>query len=132
MTPDIYWLTAVAVFTAVIWVPYVMNRVGVRGLIGATANPSPDDKPQAPWAVRMQAAHQNTVENLVVFAAVVLAGHAAGALNELTATAAMLYFWARVAYTIIYTFGVPMLRTLAFAIGSICQILIGLTVLGVI
>lgn len=132
MTPDLYWLTLTAVATALMWAPYILNRIAVRGLIGALANPSPGDRPQSGWAVRAQAAHMNAVENLVVFAAIVLAGHAAGALNETTAMAAMIYFWARMAHFLVYTFGVPGARTITFAAGMACQIVIGLTVLGVI
>lgn len=132
MTPDLYWLTLTAVATALMWAPYILDRIAVRGLIGALANPSPGDRPQSDWAVRAQAAHMNAVENLVVFAAIVLAGHAAGALNETTAMASMIYFWARMAHFLVYTFGVPGARTITFAAGMACQIVIGLTVLGVI
>jgi uncharacterized MAPEG superfamily protein len=54
-------------------VPYILDRVMVRGVMGAMANPSPSDKPQAAWAQRMMAAHTNAVENLVIFAPLVLA-----------------------------------------------------------
>ena len=130
MSADIYWLTLTALVTALMWVPYILNRIAVRGLIGATRNPSPDAKPHAPWAERAILAHKNAVENLVIFAAVVLAADAAGASNGLTATAAMIVFFARVAHYAIYIAGVPFLRTLAFAAGAFAQIAIALTALG--
>ncbi|NGX98145.1 MAG: hypothetical protein G4V63_23950, partial [Candidatus Afipia apatlaquensis] len=55
-----------------LWVPYVLNRCQVRGLGGAMANPSRNDKPLAEWANRLLFAHDNAVENLVVFAPLVL------------------------------------------------------------
>ena len=130
MSAEIYWLTLTSLVTALMWMPYILNRIAVRGLIAATGNPSPDDKPHSPWAERAILAHKNAVENLVVFAAVVLAAHAAGASTELTATAAMVYFYARVAHYAIYIAGVPFLRTLAFAAGMLCQVIIALVALG--
>ncbi|MEL6794009.1 MAG: MAPEG family protein [Pseudomonadota bacterium] len=130
MSADLYWLTLTALVTALMWVPYILNRIAVRGLIGATGNPSPDAAPHAPWAERAMLAHKNAVENLVIFGAVVLAANAAGASGELTATAAMIVFFARIAHYAIYVAGLPFLRTLAFAAGAFAQIAIGLAVIG--
>lgn len=130
MTAEIYWLTLTSLVTALMWAPYILNRIAVRGLIAATGNPSPDDKPHSGWAERAILAHKNAVENLVVFAAVVLAANAAGVSTETTAAAAMIYFYARVAHYAIYIAGVPFLRTLAFAAGMLCQVAIALSVLG--
>ena len=46
--------------------------------MGAMDNPKPDDVPQSRWAQRLMAAHSNSVENLVVFAPLVLAWYRAG------------------------------------------------------
>ena len=75
MSKELYWLTLTAAMTALFWVPYILDRIMVRGVVGATANPSPNDKPQSPWAERMMAAHTNAVENLVVFVPLVLVTH---------------------------------------------------------
>ena len=72
MTPELFWLTLTVILTGLLWVPYILNRVTVRGLGGAMANPSRGDKPQAAWATRLMFAHDNAVENLVVFAPLVL------------------------------------------------------------
>jgi uncharacterized MAPEG superfamily protein len=69
----------------------------------------------------MMKAHDNAVENLVVFAALVLAAHAAGVSNAATATACVVYFWARVVHLGAYTFALPWVRTLAFAVGFCAQ-----------
>lgn len=66
-------------------------------------------------------AHANAVENLVIFAALVLAAHAAGVANSVTAGACVVYFWARVVHLLAYTFAVPWVRTLAFAVGFFAQ-----------
>jgi len=62
-------------------------------------------------------AHTNAVENLVLFAALVLGAHAMGVSTPAIGTAAAVYFWARLVHALVYTFGVPWLRTLAFAVG---------------
>ena len=71
MSNELFWLVMTIAMTGVIWLPYILDRSMVRGLMGAMANPSPSDKAQSPWARRMMAAHTNAVENLVVFAPLV-------------------------------------------------------------
>ena len=73
MSREIFWLVLTVAMTGLFWVPYILDRTMVRGLMGAMANPSPSDKPQSTWAQRMMAAHTNAVENLVIFAPLVLA-----------------------------------------------------------
>src|SRR6478672_7049520 len=72
MTRELFWLTLTVILTGVMWVPYIINRTQVRGVSGAMANPSRNDKPHAEWATRMMFAHDNAVENLIIFAPLVL------------------------------------------------------------
>ena len=120
MKTEILYLALVTALTGLMWVPYVLDRIAVWGLtdtVGYPANP----KPQSAWAQRMMKAHDNAVENLVIFAALVLAAHAAGVSNAATATACIVYFWARVVHLGAYTFAIPWVRTLAFAVGFCAQ-----------
>jgi uncharacterized MAPEG superfamily protein len=121
MTTELFYLALVTTLTAVMWIPYILNMIIVRGIVDAVGYPE-DPKPMARWALRMKAAHANAVENLVVFAALVLVAHAAGANNGCTAAAAAVYFWARIAHFFAYTARVPWVRTLAFAVGWVAQI----------
>ena len=130
MSKELYWLTLTAAMTALLWVPYILDRIMIRGPAGATANPSPDDKPQSAWAVRMMAAHANAVENLVVFAPLVLTAQALNIHTATTAFACALYFWCRLAHVAIYTAGIPVARTLAFAGGWIAQMILVLAIFG--
>lgn len=132
MTAELYWLTLTAVMTGLFWAPYILNRIAVRGLIPALGNPSSSDKPHAPWAERAILAHKNAVENLVVFAALILTAQAVGATGGMIETAAMVYFFARLVHYIVYTLGMLGVRTLAFATGWLCQMAIGLSVLGML
>ena len=65
----------------------------------------------------MQAAHSNAVENLVLFAALVLVAHVAGVSNEGTVFACQMYFWARLVHVIAYSLAWPWVRTIAFVAG---------------
>jgi uncharacterized MAPEG superfamily protein len=130
MSKELYWLTLTAAMTAIFWVPYILDRIMVRGVMGATANPSPNDKPQSPWAERMIAAHTNAVENLVVFAPLVLITHALNIHTGTTAFACALYFWCRLAHVAVYTAAIPLARTLAFLGGFIAQAMLVLAIFG--
>ena len=121
MKTELLYLVLVTTLTAVIWIPYILDRIAVRGLMDAVGYPE-NPKPQSPWARRMMAAHANAVENLVIFGALVLAAHAAGVSNSATVLACTVYFWARVVHLLAYTFAVPWVRTLAFAVGFGSQV----------
>ena len=77
MTSELVSLTWVAAMSAVTWIPYVLNAIMVRGLVEAVGYPA-EPNPLAPWAERMKKAHYNSVENLALFATLVLVAHAAG------------------------------------------------------
>jgi uncharacterized MAPEG superfamily protein len=74
------------------------------------------------------AAHINAVENLVVFAPLVLTARALGFATGATAFACALYFWARLAHVVVYTLGIPVFRTLSFAVGFVAQALLVLAI----
>lgn len=123
MNAELSYLVWTAAFTGLMWVPYVLDRMMVRGISGTVGYPE-SPTPQTAWAQRMKAAHANAVENLVVFAALVLAAHAAGVSNNATVFACALYFWSRVVHFFVYAFAIPWLRTLAFVGGFVGQFII--------
>jgi len=116
MKTELMYLVWVTVLTAVIWIPYILDRIMTWGLLDTVGYPA-YPKAQSAWAARMIKAHENAVENLVVFAALVLAAHALGAGNDATVTACCVYFWARVVHLAAYTLRIPWVRTLAFVAG---------------
>ena len=123
MTSELTSLIWVTALTAFLWIPYTLNTIVVRGLMDAVGYPA-DPKPLAGWAQKMQAAHANAVENLVVFAALVLIANAAGVSNETTVLACTVYLWSRVVHLLAYTFAIPWVRTLSFVAGFACQVAI--------
>jgi uncharacterized MAPEG superfamily protein len=129
MSHELFWLVMTTVMTGLMWIPYIIDRIMVRGLMATMANPSPDDKPQSPWAQRLMAAHINAVENLIVFAPLVLATQDlnVNVATHSTTIACQLYFWSRLLHVVVYTLGFPVLRTLAFAGGFVAQVILALT-----
>lgn len=123
MKTELLYLAYVTAFTGVLWVPYILDRIAVRGIMDAVGYPA-KPKPQSLWAQRLMLAHYNAVENLVVFAALVLLAHAMGITSAAIGTAAVVYFWARVVHAIAYTFAVPWVRTLSFAVAFFAQAVI--------
>ena len=128
MSPELRYLAWVALLTGLLWVPYILNEITVRGLMDAVAYPD-NPKPLSKWAQRLKAAHYNAVENLVVFAALVLTAFVLGIHSAAVASCAIVYFWARLVHAIVYTLAIPWLRTLAFVVGWAAQICIALQIL---
>ncbi|MEH2469058.1 putative MAPEG superfamily protein [Nitrobacteraceae bacterium AZCC 2161] len=129
MTRELFWLTLTVILTGLLWVPYIINRCMVRGLSGAMANPSRNDKPLAEWANRLLFAHDNAIENLIVFAPLVLILNAADVSTPTTVLACAVYFWSRVAHLIVYTLGLPVFRTVAFLVGFAAQAVLAVAIL---
>lgn len=128
MSRELFWLTMTVILTGLLWLPYIIDRIMVRGLMKTLDNPSSKDKPQSPWAQRLYFAHTNAVDNLVIFAPLVLILDSLGRQTQTTAIACAVYFWARLAHAIVYALGVPVLRTLAFAVGFLAQAVLVLAV----
>jgi uncharacterized MAPEG superfamily protein len=123
MSTELFYLTLVALFTVVCWIPYIVNRAMVLGFTDAMGYPT-DPKPMAPWAERAKKAHYNAVENLVVFAPIVLVALQTGKGGGSVASAVMVYFWARVLHYFIMMAGIPYLRTLSYTVGWLCCLVI--------
>lgn len=128
MNSELFYLVLVTAFTGLMWVPYILDRIGCLGL--GTVVGYPDNPPaQSAWAQRLMKAHANAVENLVIFGVLVLIAHVLEVTAAAVSTAAMVYFWARVVHALSYTFAIPWIRTLAFAVGFFCQAVIAWQIL---
>ena len=128
MPKELLWLTWTVVLTGILWIPYILDRIMVRGLMGAMANPMSKDEPQSLWAQRLMRAHTNAVENLVIFTALVLTLQALHHSTATTVIACAVFFYARLAHAVVYTLGIPVLRTLAFAVGFAAEVALVLAV----
>src|SRR5277367_904571 len=110
MSPDLkllVWSTALTLLHAVIATLGALLQVGLVALASNRANlPAIGG-----WAGRAQRAHRNMLENLVLFAALVLVAQIAGKANATTALGAEVFFWARLIYVPVYLIGIPWVRT---------------------
>jgi uncharacterized MAPEG superfamily protein len=76
--------------------------------------------PEIPgWPGRARRAHRNMIENMVLFAPLLVIADIAGRDNGMTQLGAQLFFWARLAYAVIYLAGIPYLRTLAWLVSVV-------------
>ena len=129
MTTELFWLTLTVTMTALFWMPYIVNRMLEMGVVGAMGNPTSDPAPRAAWADRMMRAHANAVENLVIFTALVFILAIANISTPTTIAACQLYFFARVAHYVVYTLGIPFMRTVAFIAGFVAQMTLAFAIL---
>lgn len=128
MKTELYYLALTTVLTGLLWIPYVLDRM-LKNNLGDVAGYPLTQFNQAGWAEKLLKAHQNAVENLVVFATLVLVAHAAGISSPSIGTAAMVYFWARLAHAVVYALAIPWARTVAFIIGFAAQAVIAWQIL---
>ena len=104
------WSVILAIVHMLIAVQGAFNQVGLMPLIG-----NREGFPEIlGWGGRAIRANRNMAENLVLFAAVVLAVVAVGKTNNMTLLGAQLFFWARIAYAVCYLGGIKWLRTLSW------------------
>jgi uncharacterized MAPEG superfamily protein len=114
------WSVALAFAQMLVAVSGATAQVGLPMLAGNRENLPPPTG----WAGRAQRAHRNMLENLLLFTVLLLIAMVAGKTNPMTLLGAQLFFWARLAYAVIYVAGIPWLRTAAW-LGSV----IGLAVI---
>jgi uncharacterized MAPEG superfamily protein len=109
------WAVLLAFAQMLVAVGGATMQVGGRALAGNREGLAPCTG----WAGRAARAHHNMLENLVLFAALVLVAVAAGKTNSTTLLGAQLFVWARLAYAVIYVAGVPWLRTAVWLVSVI-------------
>ena len=109
----------------------VVAAIGANVAVGLPALAgNRDDLPAiGGWAGRAKRAHLNMLESLPLFAALVLIAAVAQKANATTALGAALFFWARLAYAVVYVVGVPWLRTAVWAVSVVGMGLIALQLL---
>jgi uncharacterized MAPEG superfamily protein len=89
-----------------------------------------DNLPEATrFAGRAERTARNTFENFVLFAAIALVAHAAGATSPKIATGAEIFFWARVLYIPVYYAGIIYLRTAIWGVSIVGLVMMVLAIL---
>ena len=110
MAPELTWLVW---SVALAFVQVVIATAGAQLQVGLpTLASSRENMPSLTgWAGRMQRAHRNMIENLVLFAALALVAVVADKTNNITLMGAQVFFWARLVYVVVYGLGIAWLRT---------------------
>ena len=109
------WAVLLTVVQAVVAAQGAMMQVGLPALAGNREG-LPGMKG---WAGRAARAHRNMLENLVLFAALVLMAVISNKTNGTTLLGAQIFFWARVVYAGVYIAGIPWLRTGVWAVSVV-------------
>ena len=118
MAPELTWLlwsVLLAFAQVVVATTGATLQVGLPTLAGNRQG-LPD---LTGWVGRMQRAHRNMLENLVLFAALVLIVVVAGKGNAVTLMGAQVFFWARLVYVFVYGVGIAWLRTGVWAVSVV-------------
>ena len=114
------WAVALAFVQVLIAVQGAAMQLGLPAL-AANREALPDLKG---WVGRAQRAQRNMVENLLLFAALVLVAVVAGKTSATTLLGAQIFLWARVVYAAVYIAGIPWLRTGVWFVSVVGMLLI--------
>lgn len=123
MRPELYLLVWSVVLTfaqMLVAVFGALTQVGLPTLAG-NRDGLPDFRG---WAGRALRAQRNMLENLVLFAILVIVAVLANKTNSTTLLGAQLFFWARLVYAAVYIAGIPWVRTAVWTVSVIGLILI--------
>jgi uncharacterized MAPEG superfamily protein len=91
-------------------------RYGYRWAASARDQAMP---PLTGVAARLERALRNFMETFPLFAAAVLIANVIDRHSWMTVWGAQIYFWGRLAYVPLYTFGVPLVRSMAWNVATI-------------
>lgn len=92
--PELLILTLICLLTVMMWIPYIIARATRVNVAPAAGNGHSPSTGLSPWAQRAQKAHANAVENLVIFAPLVVAAALLNVNNAITLIAAKIYLLA--------------------------------------
>jgi len=109
------WAGLLTLVQAVVAVQGALMQVGLAKLAG-----NRDGMPEITgWGGRAARAHRNMLENLVLFAILVLVAVVAGKTNAMTLLGAQIFLYARIAYAAVYIAGLPWVRTAVWGVSVV-------------
>lgn len=101
-----------------VWLPYYVAKWVTYGYDHMASNRNQDDLDPLPeWGARAQRAQSNYIENFSPFAVAILLLGLSDGFGHYTATAAVLFFLARLGHLIVYTAGLVYTRSTLYTIG---------------
>lgn len=124
MTVEMQILGLTGLFLLVLTLIQGTRNVLLLGLPTAAGNQHEID-PWTGWNDRLNRAIRNLIEAVAIFAPVVLAVQMLGLNSDVTALGAQLFLAARVLHAIVFTAGIPWIRTTAWFIGVAGILMVG-------
>ncbi len=127
------YLALSGILTVLLWTPYIVGRLFVWGPLTFLTNypqDFPKTEPETPlWMDRSKRAHLNMIETMPAFIAVVVAAGLLGdaSAGETVGMWAQIFFFARIVHAIVYTLGIPALRTPVYLVSWAAILMIGFT-----
>ncbi len=121
MSPTLYWLLLSIALTGLLWLPYIGYLIAHLGPVEALMEGGGAEPDSGTWARRAKKAHYNAVENLAIFAPLTLIVCLMGRDSDYTSGIAASYLAVRFAHYLVYTTGLPLVRTVLFLGGFACQ-----------
>jgi len=119
----LFWAVVLTFGQVIVAVLLALMQVGLPALAG-----NRDDVVETAMAARAKRAHQNMLESLILFAALVLIVQVAGLNNANTALGAQIFVGARLAHAVIYLIGIPWLRTAVWAVSLVGLVMVALPI----
>ncbi|WP_394392079.1 MAPEG family protein [Shewanella woodyi] len=122
-----YYLALCGILTIFLWTPYILSRMITWGLPQFLNSYPKEIPPQPDWAKRSQRVHLNMVETMPAFIAVVVAAGFLATNEGINQVAlwSQVFFYARIAHAILYSFAVPYLRTPSYLVSWYAILMIG-------
>ena len=127
MTTELFYLFLTSVLLTVLWIPHIVGQVTTFGPLKREEYRTLRDPGGVPdWVKRANRSHLNLVEQFGAFAGLVVVAHLSDISNDVTAAAAAIFFYARIAHAVVMIagWGVFMIRTLIFTIAFLCLLAI--------
>jgi uncharacterized MAPEG superfamily protein len=121
---ELQMLAASAVLGLVQLVLAVLFSVGARGMTWALGSRDSAGAPLGTTGGRLERAFNNFLETFPIFAVAVLIATLLNRHTAMTVLGAQLYFWARVAFVPVYALGIPVARTLVWAVALVGILLV--------
>lgn len=118
MTTDLYYLLLSVGLTFILIMIPAGNALRLNG---GEAQAGPRDNLPEPTVFykRAKRLSDNMLENMILFTPLVLIAHMSGEAGPLSALGAQIFFYARIAHAIIYLAAWPVVRPIAWLLGSI-------------
>lgn len=125
MTTDLWMLVATVALTWVLIMGEATLTILAHGPVAAGGNREDLETPEDGLHGRMKRLVANILENLPLFASLVLVAHVSGQADSTSALGAQIFVGARVVHAGLYIAGIPMARTVVWMVSIAGMMMVG-------